>query len=547
MRRCGVTGGIVVVTILTVGLELAVIGASGIDVNPLHIAQAHAQTQGAGDRFPPDTSGGDCDNDADGGADVGEIGECLSNSSNTDWFGANQDLFFYGAAGLAAGVLVIGLGLFFLPEVFATAGLIATFGTASEIFPAVYFSSSYYVMAAAISGIGEAGVAYFGASAADASNGQRALAATAQGSDIALPAPVAVHIPTVEQITKACGRVRRHAVCRTVALAGRTYALALARTVSVAGALAVTVKRLRNAGNDPGRQTGTAKVLALRLLDALTAQQAVGRAYAAVLRHAHIDVRLSAAQVRRVVRALGALKGVPKGVVLQLQHNLELSTPDLERLIRRTLARTIRPKQTYDFVKELERPVPVTGLRESYESMNVVEVSRIVAQLNYEKRISGPDTTGLVNDLLIAQRACTPLQRSGPIDQFVADVRAHVTGPYERFLLDAAVPLYGNHPYPNDLPPTAAFIPTDKSGQATAGHPFSVTFHQLATDDADHGRVGCWEWNFGDPSSGANNVAFQLDPVHDYARPGVYSVTMTAVDDDGFARTEATGRVTVNP
>jgi hypothetical protein len=539
----------VLVTLLTVVIEVGLIGASGIDVNPLHIGVAQAQSA-SGD-FPPDTSGGDCDNDNDAGADIGELGECLLLSGKS-WLSDNQDLIFYSLAGLAVGVLVIGVGLALAPEIFASAGLIAAFGTVASVgsgpgaFSFVIFSSNYYLLSTAIGGLGAAGLGYFGYMAETTPVAPR-VGAAAAASDIALPAPVAVRVPSISKITKACRRVKRRPLCRRVALAGRKYALALSRTVSVSGAMAVTVKRLRHAGTDKGRQTATSKVLALRLLDALTAQQAAGRAYAKELRRAHIDLRLSAAQTRKALTALRNLKHVPAALIQQLQDNLELARPDLMKLIRRTLARTVGHPRRFDFVKELERPVPTAGLRAAYESMTIQEVGRLLNELNYEKRISAQDTLGLVSHLLDAQRACSPQQRRGPTGQFVSDVRAHVHGPYAQFLLDAAVPLLGDHPYPNNLPPTAGFTGPERAGQATPDHPLHAIFRQNSNDDQDSGDVGCWEWNFGDPSSGADNVSFLPNPTHDYTQPGQYTVTLKVIDDDGFASDTTTGTVTGNP
>jgi hypothetical protein len=542
----GVVRGIVLATFLTVALEVGFLGLNGVDVNPLDIGTGQAQAA-AGDN-PPDTSI-DCDNDKDGGTDFGESAECFANSV-TDWFSANQDLIFYALAGLAAGVVIISVALLLAPEIFATAGLVeayAVVGTPAALFPGVvHFSSEFYLLTTAIGGLGAANLVGFGYMAETASTGPAGRAAS-QTSDIALPEAVAVNVPSVRRIVRACRRVRHQALCRRVGLAARTYALSLRQTVSVSGALAVTVKRLRNAGTDPGRQTGTAKVLALRLLNALTAQQAAARAYARELRHAHVNLRLSVAQTRRALAALRDLKGIPKGVLRQLEQNLELSEAQLKQLVRRTLARTIPRPRRFDFIKELERPLPVTGLRQTYESLGLGEVARVVNELVYEKRISTPDGLSLMNDLLVAQRACVAQQRRGPIGQFTADVRAHVHGPHAQFLQEAAVPLLGNHPYPKNEPPTAGFTPTQITQRAYPGHPLQANFFDNSNDAADGGQVGCYEWNFGDPASGANNVSFERNPTHDYAQPGNYTVTLTAIDDDGFASNTTTGHVTATP
>lgn len=40
------------------------------------------------------------------------------------------------------------------------------------------------------------------------------------------------------------------------------------------------------------------------------------------------------------------------------------------------------------------------------------------------------------------------------------------------------------------------------------------------------GNVVAWEWNFGDPISGMNNISYLIDPTHDFQLPGTYFVTL---------------------
>ena len=159
MRADGVVRGIVLATFLTVALEVGVLGLNGVDVNPLDIGTEQAQA--ATDGYPPDTSI-DCDTDKDGGTDLGESSECADYNGGTNWLADNQDLFFYGLAGLAAGVLIISVGLILAPEIFATAGLFAAYGTASTLFPTVYFSSEFYLLTTAIGGLSAYEVGYAG-------------------------------------------------------------------------------------------------------------------------------------------------------------------------------------------------------------------------------------------------------------------------------------------------------------------------------------------------------------------------------------------------
>lgn len=47
-----------------------------------------------------------------------------------------------------------------------------------------------------------------------------------------------------------------------------------------------------------------------------------------------------------------------------------------------------------------------------------------------------------------------------------------------------------------------------------------------------------FEWNFGDPGSGANNTSTEVNPTHEYAVPGTYQVTMVANDPNTCNKTD---------
>ena len=42
-----------------------------------------------------------------------------------------------------------------------------------------------------------------------------------------------------------------------------------------------------------------------------------------------------------------------------------------------------------------------------------------------------------------------------------------------------------------------------------------------------------WEWDFGDPASGADNTSFDQDPTHVFSSPGFYNVTLTVTEQNG--------------
>ncbi|HTU86697.1 MAG TPA: PKD domain-containing protein [Solirubrobacteraceae bacterium] len=77
-----------------------------------------------------------------------------------------------------------------------------------------------------------------------------------------------------------------------------------------------------------------------------------------------------------------------------------------------------------------------------------------------------------------------------------------------------------------DDPPTASLTPS-----ATVVTPGSAVGFQGTGSSPDGESINGYSWNFGDPSSGAQDAATQPDPSHTYASPGVYTVTLTATDD----------------
>ena len=52
-----------------------------------------------------------------------------------------------------------------------------------------------------------------------------------------------------------------------------------------------------------------------------------------------------------------------------------------------------------------------------------------------------------------------------------------------------------------------------------------------------NGSISTWNWNFGDPASGANNISTQQNPTHVYTAPGPYNVTLTISSNNGCVST----------
>ncbi|MDK2910086.1 MAG: hypothetical protein PWR20_1653 [Bacteroidales bacterium] len=67
-------------------------------------------------------------------------------------------------------------------------------------------------------------------------------------------------------------------------------------------------------------------------------------------------------------------------------------------------------------------------------------------------------------------------------------------------------------------PPVAAFSYTNNC------YPQATQFTDLSSTTS--GNIVQWEWNFGDPSSGASNTSNQQHPMHTFSAPGNYAVTL---------------------
>ena len=82
-------------------------------------------------------------------------------------------------------------------------------------------------------------------------------------------------------------------------------------------------------------------------------------------------------------------------------------------------------------------------------------------------------------------------------------------------------------------PPTPAFSsgPDPVSLSIDGG---LATFTDSSTDDLDGGRIVSREWDFGDPASGAANLASGIEVAHRYSTVGTFTVKLTVTDDDGL-------------
>lgn len=62
---------------------------------------------------------------------------------------------------------------------------------------------------------------------------------------------------------------------------------------------------------------------------------------------------------------------------------------------------------------------------------------------------------------------------------------------------------------------------------------------------ANAGAINNWQWDFGDPASGAANTSALQNPVHNYALPGTYNVSLVVTTDKGCISTGPSIPVTI--
>ncbi len=77
------------------------------------------------------------------------------------------------------------------------------------------------------------------------------------------------------------------------------------------------------------------------------------------------------------------------------------------------------------------------------------------------------------------------------------------------------------------------FIPALDFSTSPACIPSAGGLVQLTNLTSGKYAVESWSWNFGDPSSGANNTSIEENPEHFYPRPGSWDITLAAVTVDG--------------
>jgi gliding motility-associated-like protein len=63
------------------------------------------------------------------------------------------------------------------------------------------------------------------------------------------------------------------------------------------------------------------------------------------------------------------------------------------------------------------------------------------------------------------------------------------------------------------------------------------------TSNISSGSITGWSWNFGDPSSGSNNISNLEDPTHVFSNAGTYLIILTVTSDNGCTSTTTQNQV----
>ncbi|MEI6888655.1 MAG: PKD domain-containing protein [Bacteroidota bacterium] len=69
-------------------------------------------------------------------------------------------------------------------------------------------------------------------------------------------------------------------------------------------------------------------------------------------------------------------------------------------------------------------------------------------------------------------------------------------------------------------------------------------FHDNSTSPS--GTVNAWQWNFGEPSSGSANTSTLQNPIHNYAAPGYYMVTLNVTNTNNCSH-DTIKQISVSP
>jgi len=506
--------------VVTVALELGLVALIGLP--PGWSAPAPALAAGV-------PAGADCDNDAasEPNGDPDEVQECLPVQPPAAAVEDEEKVLGGALAGLAAdGMLYAG-------------GLLAADATAGFITVGVFVGITTVAVPIAAVGLGllavstlmlgiAADVLYDPASSAQA---------------VALPEPISLGAAHLRN--GVCRRGPHRAACLRVVSAARRYLASAEAAMPSLEALATSISRFAAAkreglGDVAVAQAAAVSVYAAAARQGLEALHGAAVGWASALTAAHADLRVVRPRARKEIKHLEALQGVPRSVIRRLQTRLGYSRAELKAAVT-TGFRQAKLGGARSLRSFLKAPLPNLGsLVSRSQSLGISQAGYLVQDMSSNGEISQSAGAALASSLLEADRACTPAERTQPINQFLEIATQQLSGGAREVMKAAAVPLLGNHPYPGNTPPTAGFRASPSSQTIGSSGHAHVAFFDESADKGDGGHVGCHRWDFGDGTTSS-----EVNPTHDYTSPGTYAVALRVADDDGFAQATVTHTVTI--
>jgi PKD domain len=335
--------------------------------------------------------------------------------------------------------------------------------------------------------------------------------------------------------------------CSKLKAAVTAYSQAVLHVGSLYEALAKTANRYSTAQasgdtEDTYLQRGVADTYLGLIAQALPAQAAAGKTLATVLRKLGLDVKITGSQLGKVKAKMLKLKGIPKSSMSTLALD-GYSAADLKAAL--TAAFSLLGHKTLDLQKTLATLPPRKEFVQQYETVEFGILAQMVKVLTAQGLVTSTGNFTLNDDLQNAQLACGVTQRLAAVQQFITDAGTMIGGGYASFVQFAGDPLLTYHPPASNVPPTAAFTPSSSSGSISA-FTNTISFTD-GSSDPDGGQIVCHAWDFGDPSSGANDTSALASPQHTYANPGTYTVTETVTDDDGFGNGTVSQQIVISP
>ena len=251
----------------------------------------------------------------------------------------------------------------------------------------------------------------------------------------------------------ACRRLKRNIrqQCRAFAAVAFIYAGLVKREAALAEAMAIAGNRFANeklasanfstataASTAATAQLVAENTFAGELAAAAAQAHRAGATLAKVLSAIRLDARFTARELRAMRSALSALRGFPAGFVASLKRDA-LDPNAIRAMLAQQLAKSkVKP---FDLIALLRQSSSTAALTAAYRSTTPSQLADLVAELTAQGVVNRPANIALNDDLQNDQAAPNAAARARAMQQFIADSRRLVKGPYSLLLQAAAQPL----------------------------------------------------------------------------------------------------------